>query len=138
MPSGCRLSMSIGRKWMRGMHWVLAIATVCATDLRVEYTNGLQVDQDHLGLDGRQPPRVRVDVVGADVCLEIPRVGPGQLVVVEAVPLDQVLEVGAEQAMLLEALDRPLAADLPPRPATRVDVQVSDVQVSESGGMGGH
>ena len=25
---------------MRGLHWVLAMATVCATDLRVEYRTG--------------------------------------------------------------------------------------------------
>ena len=88
---------------------------------------------DHLGLDGRQPPCVRVHVVGADVCLELPRAGPGLLVVVEAVPLDQVLEVGAEQAMLYEALDRPLPVDLPPQPAAREEM---DVQLRAIGKVG--
>ena len=76
---------------MRALHWVLAIASGVRHRLVRGVHDGLQVDQEHLGLDGRQPSRVRVDVVGADACLELLRVGPGQLVTVEAVPLDQVL-----------------------------------------------
>ena len=70
------------------------------------------------------------------VCLPIRLVqAPLKLVAVEAIPLDQVLEVGAEEAMLLpvlEALDRPLAADLPPRPDTRAGMGVY-VSAKEAG-----
>ena len=139
MPSACRLSMSISRKWARGLHWVLVMATACATDLRVEYTTGfrstktildsMDVSRRVYAFRWKEPMFASNSHVSGQGC---------SWWSVEAVPLDQVLEVGAEQAMLLEALDRPLAPDLPPRPAKRADVKVSDVQVSEIGRIGGH